>query len=138
MINNSAIRCFKVDSNKQILLSSKEYANQRKNRVINTDYSHQSNKKEFYKGPIFANKNGCLGSVGGFNTDNYNLLSSFRDGYNSNKKICGNMILDLSNVTYEMIQNPNYSTTRDTSGEYIPCSSSLKNYFDLSYINLVI
>ena len=138
MKNNSAIRCFKVDSNKQILLSSKEYAIQKKNRVINSDYSDPNNNKQLYQGPIFTNNNGCLGSVGGFDTNSYNLLSSFRDGYDSNKKICGNKILDLSNVTYEMIQNPNYKTSRDTSGTDISCVSTLKNYFDLSYINLVI
>ena len=138
MKNNSAIRCFTVDSNKQILESSREYTNKKKGKVIYSTYSNPTNKKNLYKGPIFVNNAGCLGSVGGFDTNNYSLLSSYKNGYGDYKKSCENRILniDISNVTYETIQGPNYVSNIDPSN--MTCDPALTKYYDLSYINIII
>ena len=138
MKNSSAIRCFTVDSNKQILASSREYTNTKRGKVIYSTYSDSNNKKNLYKGPIFVNNAGCLGSVGGFDTNNYSLLSSYKNGYGAYKKSCENQILniDISNVTYEIIQGSNYISTIDPSN--LTCDPALTKHYDLSYINIFI
>ena len=73
---NSASKCFLSGPNQ--LNSSKDYIDRKKAQTI---YQTTKNSKTLkqngtqYNGPIFVNTSGCLGAIGGYNSNNYELFA---------------------------------------------------------------
>lgn len=79
---NSAINCFKNSSND--FKTSNDYINRKKAKTIynstkNNNLTTKKNGSE-YKGPVFVNGGHFLGSVGGYNIKNYDLLLNVAKG----------------------------------------------------------
>ena len=74
-MSSSAAKCFSTGPNQ--FKSSNDYTNQKKAKAIYK--SVQKDNGSLYNGPIFVN-GGCLGSIGGYNTNNYELLLNVTKG----------------------------------------------------------
>ncbi len=78
---NSASKCFLSGPNQ--LNSSKDYIDRKKAQTI---YQTTKNSKTLkqnrseYNGPIFVNTSSCLGAIGGYNSNNYDLLLNVTKG----------------------------------------------------------
>ena len=86
-----------------------------------------------YNGPFFATTGGCLGAVGGYNINNYDLLLDITKGKYETHHTCNNTPSTNPNISYKISEGPFYYDS-DISTNTL-CDDTLENAFDLSYIS---
>ena len=142
MPTNSANKCFVT--NKHQPKFGSDYTNQKREKEIYKYYSgntqlpgtitKQDGSK--YNGPFFLDLNGCLNSVGGYNTKNYDLLLDITKGkyYSYNNTSCdGNSKSLTPNQSFKISEGPFFYNTDISNNS--TCNIALENHFDLSYVS---
>ena len=116
---NSDSKCFLSGPNQ--LNSSKDYINRKKALTI---YQTTKNSKTLkqngsqYNGPIFVNTSGCLGAIGGYNSNNYELLLNVTKGKYYSNPPC--VIINGSNCGEQKSLCNTVITNSDASNCFIP------------------
>lgn len=160
-MTGSAAKCFKNTSND--FKSSNDRIEKLKAKTIYESLQRNDVPKKkngaIYNGPVFVNTGGFLGAVGGYNTNNYDLLLNVAKGraysesqciktdssyiiiFNENES-CKNSVSTCTkpNFTYDLLEGP-FLLKADTSNtDNAECESKiLQNYstYDPSNISAI-
>ena len=157
-MSGSAAKCFKNSSNS--LKSSNDYIEKKKAKTIYksiiNNFSIRKNDESQYNGPVFINKCGFLGAIGGYNTQNYDLLLNVAKGkaysesqciiidsssiyINNTNETCINILSKCANQnsTYDLYEGPFLLKTNPNNTNNLNCESKIikeYSYYDPSNI----